>query len=205
MRDMKHIGVGLLAAAIFVTPLVAGPVTYTVNLPGNSPAGSSGQFTYDGTMFTNFIVDWNGNAFDLTPSANNPTLVNAGATCLAGYSGPQFGFAIMTQSGLPSSCGGLPISFYVEADLMFPPQTLSFAALYETAGNATAYSVSGYNPIPGNPPPPVIRALIGPWSVTAQSETPEPSSFKLLFLALLLITVRWLTRGRRANRWQGTN
>jgi hypothetical protein len=133
---MKNLTALLLVAAM---PLAAGSIEYTIDVPGvPSSLLSSATFTYDGSRFTDFIVVWRGDTFDLTASANAPTFVNAPASCYSGYSGPQLGFALMTQA-LPS-CNGIPITYQFIADVGAGappphPQDVFFEGQYPINGN----------------------------------------------------------------------
>ena len=66
-------------------------------------APTSGSFTYDGTTFSNFLMEWDGVQFDLTAAANSPT-VNTTPNCGPGASGPLASFDLLSLSvpGCPS-------------------------------------------------------------------------------------------------------
>lgn len=83
---MKILAAILLATTATV-PALAGPIVYSIQfyytsapLVWTSPGldAPSGSFTYDpddpGAGISNFIVDWGSATFDLTTSANNPSL-----------------------------------------------------------------------------------------------------------------------------------
>jgi len=58
---------------------------------------TSGSFTYDAKSgFSNFTVLWNGLKFDLTESANHPTISSSG--CKSEMSNAAYSFALMSQS-----------------------------------------------------------------------------------------------------------
>lgn len=88
-RIMFAAGIGVFASA-------AAPITYIINFTGPSPLPASGSFVYDADVpaFTNFVVNWNGIAFDLTDSANSPTAEPT--SCAAGVTGPAATFILMT-------------------------------------------------------------------------------------------------------------
>ena len=128
-----------LFCLISAMPLYAGPINYTVNVPGApSSLFSSASFAYDGSSFTNFFVDWRGLTFDLTASANSPTFLNVPPSCYSGYTGPQLGFALITET-LPL-CNGTSIIYQFVADVgagtpPAPPQDVYFEGQYPSGVN----------------------------------------------------------------------
>jgi hypothetical protein len=107
MREKLRVGCLVLIAAAFALPTHADTITtYTINFTttSGSPTPLSGSFTYDSTtpLFTDFLVTWNGNTFNLTAEANSPTTGSSG--CLGEASSPAYGFSMMSTS---LNCGGL--------------------------------------------------------------------------------------------------
>lgn len=75
----------------------AAPIVYTINFApeyGNAPTSAS--FLYDSVVpqFTDFFVLWEGITFDLTASANAPTIEGT-LDCLVGLTGPAASFALL--------------------------------------------------------------------------------------------------------------
>jgi hypothetical protein len=93
----------LFASAL---PAFATPVTYSMSFTGGLYIGNqfeafapeSGSFTYSATAgFSNFTVDYDGDVFDLTASANAPTVCVNFSNCSIGD--PATGFnLLMTHS-----------------------------------------------------------------------------------------------------------
>ncbi len=115
MRSFHYCTIGLVFVVVLCgcfllsgLPAYADIITnYKINFTaatGTAPVTVS--FTYDSTtpLFTNFLVTWNGNTYNLTAEANSPTLGGSG---FGGESStPAYGFGIMssslTYSGLKS-------------------------------------------------------------------------------------------------------
>jgi hypothetical protein len=77
---------------------------------GPGPLPTSGSFTYDDStnQFSSFQVVWEGNAFDLTASANSPFIGNSGPACIGGSTGAQATLLLMTVcAGAPSGWGAV--------------------------------------------------------------------------------------------------
>jgi hypothetical protein len=73
--------------------------TYDINFTGvRTLLPTSGSFTYDSTIpqFTNFIVDWGGDAFDMTSTANNPSVQGSIPPCVGANTGAAATFAILS-------------------------------------------------------------------------------------------------------------
>ena len=67
-------------AAICAPAAHAGTLTtYNITFTGGSPNPTMGSFTYDSTnpQFSNYTVIWDGITFDLTSSANSPTIIGS--------------------------------------------------------------------------------------------------------------------------------
>jgi hypothetical protein len=81
---------------------------YTINFTGSSILPTSGSFTYDSAMpgLSNFIVVWDGFTFNLTSSANNPTVVPPLPGCVPAGAGPAESFALL--SGCASGTWAAP-------------------------------------------------------------------------------------------------
>lgn len=132
--------IGLLGAAADAT---AAPILYNINFTGGSPNPTSGSFRYDaaaaiGAQFSLFNVVWNGIAFDLTASANNPEQIGTG--CPAGPTSATF-FDVL--SGV-SQC--TPVSAGRRWFVGIAGANLSVFSMCEQAANNSACSEqTGYH------------------------------------------------------------
>jgi hypothetical protein len=110
VNEKLRISCLLIIVAAFSAAAHADTITnYTIDFTttSGSPTPLSGSFTFDLTtpLFTNFLVTWNGNTYNLTAEANSPT--TGGSGCTGEASNPAYGFGIMSMSLL---CSG-PTSF----------------------------------------------------------------------------------------------
>jgi PEP-CTERM motif len=165
-------------------------ITFTLT-PGYTTLPASGSFTYDSTnpQFSNFLVSWAGNTFDLTAGANSPTVTGSG--CTGEASTPSFGFTLMSQSA--SGCSS-PIFYYwsgiFEADeyseFAFGLGNSNTGYSEDYFSNSIRASFSGSEPVG-----------TGTWSISPTSTvtTPEPSVF--LLLGIGIFALRGIRRGLR--------
>jgi hypothetical protein len=176
----------LLIALACSLPAWSSATTYDINftLGGGTPAPTAGSFTYDPTVgFSNFVVDWFGQTFDLTSTANAGLFIG-GTGCNTESNTPQYAFLILTKaltgcsvlyfwSGGGSNSGGVDFTF---------------SAVSGT--NADHVQVS--NPFP---PDGTLEAG-GSWTLTqvSSTSTPEPATLGVTLLAGLAL----LGRKRRA-------
>src|SRR5215831_7688655 len=71
----------------YVMPVTASVMHYNISFAGVADLVSilptAGSFDYDAAhpTFTNFVVVWNGVPFDLTSSANSPSIFGSPTTC----------------------------------------------------------------------------------------------------------------------------
>jgi hypothetical protein len=170
----------LLVAAGVSLPVHADIITsYTINftIASGSPAPISGSFNYDSTTpgFTDFLVNWDGFVYDLTASANSPSI--AGTGCAGEASTPAYAFAIMSQS--LTSCTYASIDSYFWQGNVYAPATPpdSFVFNYEGAGNSDAIYALGTRRVSG-------PLAYGAWTITP---TPEPSGIYILGTGLLAV------------------
>src|SRR5579862_2814316 len=138
----------LLFGAIFSTlPVMASPISYTMGFTlQNGIAPTAGSFIYDpatGT-FSSFTVTWDGDVWNLTSSANNPTISSPGPPCIGGLTGGAASFA-MLSGGCFLGVPGVSNSW-----LAGPPpqgQTTEKFNFQTTGSSTTSIAVfSGQNP-----------------------------------------------------------
>jgi hypothetical protein len=166
---------------------LASPVSYTIDGTVSSTHGIfaplTGSFNYDSTLtdsFSNLSVDWDGFNFDLTSSANNPTL-GAASTCIGGSTGAAATFAFL-------NCGYAGAWFAAEDTTTGVP----FVALIgrDTSGGAnTATIQAGTAPGPSN--------IADSGDLTIAQVVPEPSTTALMLIGLCLVVRRQRTRMHR--------
>jgi hypothetical protein len=166
----------ILAVAFLSIPVYADNYTIqfksTNAVPGYPSVPSSGSFTYDGTAFTNFLVEFDGIQFDLTAHANSP-VVNTTADCSPGVSGPLASFGVLSLN-VPG-CPTVTFEWYVT-----DPTTFYFVSLDADGRNPVYFlgNTSSLAPIgfPGGS---------GAWTITdtSVSTVPELSSLPLLLTA----------------------
>lgn len=185
----RYVAISVFCWLAFAVGLTAAPITYTINFDilNGAPIAPSGQFTYDvgaplGSQFSNFTVTWRDDTFDLTTTANAPTLMGSGIL-------PNPCFASADSAGVfealanPSNCAPLSSGWIAQAAAAndefawflipksFAP-TLFFDDL-NVSGSATSIVDSS-----------------GSWTVTA---TPEPSTFGIVMFGLCAL---WYTTRR---------
>lgn len=158
-------------------PALAAPLYYTINSTILSThdiyTPMTGSFDYDPTLtdsFTNFTVGWDGITFDLTSSANNPTLGSA-STCIGGSTGAAATFAFL-------NCGN-GAAWYAAEDTT---TDLGFVALIgrDTPGGAnTAIIQAGPSPSGSN--------IADSGIFTIAQVVPEPRSYALMLIGLCLV------------------
>jgi hypothetical protein len=178
-----------LLVSLGLIALVARPVqatdvitTYTINFTTTSGAApASGSFSYDSTnpQFTNFIVNWDGFSFDLTSSANSPSVGPSG--CPGEASTPLYGFELITQT-IPTSCGQASVSYIWGATTPGPGASFVF----EANANSQAEQIAQVTHDIGQNP----ADAVGSWAVSTAAVS-EPSSLILLGSALgLMVSAR---------------
>jgi len=133
-------------AAVAAFSAQAAPSTYFVNFTGAGDLPGLGVFTYDDTAanFSNFLVSWGGNVFDMTAAANSPVV---GGACAGATASAATGFALMNHG----MCGGL---FYrwggnqtqVSSSFLFYSETLALPA--QTGATIATQGPGGNSLIP---------------------------------------------------------
>jgi hypothetical protein len=194
---LHKLGITALLIASFGAPAALADIpdlkTYTINFTttSGSPSPTTGTFTYDPdtATFTAFTVEWDGLSFDLTASANSPTVGFSIPSCITGTGGAA-SFALMTGSCAP------PPSFGQtdwQADASGHDATFGF--ITEVMGCCDLVVYGNASPIDA----PTVHAF-GTWTVTQQtSPVPEPSSLILLAPVCALLARRRIgTALRRA-------
>jgi hypothetical protein len=179
---MKRCAVALLGLLATV-PVQGSIITFVVyfQTTTGSPAPATATFSGDDVtqVFTNFTVNWNGITFDLTSSANAPTI--GGTGCPGADSTPLYGFSILIQE-----CSG--------ATYQWNAATVSngdsyFAFVETNSGNNFIFATVS---LPGTP----VAAASGTWFTT---ELPEPGTLEMLIGGgMLLIGVGLIRRKRPA-------
>jgi hypothetical protein len=161
----------LLPTAVAFVPALKADVfdlqSYTINFNlnnGHAPAPTAGSFTYDpdNHTFSNFLVTWDGIQFDLTNSANNPTVVGSALNCITGTGGAA-SFAFMT-----GSCASNQFISWDGVSNQF-----SFGDVEGAAGFVIVGTSSSSSSDLGN----------GGWTVTQQTTSPVPEPSSLILLA----------------------
>ena len=171
----------LLAAATLSMPLRAAPTTYRINFTTQSgTAPTSGSFTYDpSTGFSNFIVVWNGQTYNLTSAANSPTSPTP-TGCPNEAPTSAYGFIIMSQT---PTCPGGRYNW-----LGIPSSPSSFGFVVDLG--------SGDDDIVSSGPGSSGATSFGGWSITPETPpaTPAPASLILALIGLASIAVFYAVR-----------
>jgi hypothetical protein len=185
----------LVSLLLFVSACAfAAPVTYTMAFTGGlyhangqfEPfAPEAGSFTYDpGSGFSNFNVLYDGDIFDLTASANAPTVCISFSNCSTGD--PATGFNLLTT-----------YNNWIADENFLGPNVLTILTLSPFGGDA----ISATGPVfPGfqsccAPP------RTGTFTITA---TPEPSTLKTFSTTALVLFSFAELRLRKAKRLMGS-
>jgi len=176
----QHILLGMLILTAGLAQ--ASPISYTqtFNLQSGSPAPSGASFTYDAatSTFTNFRVTWDGVAFDLASSANNPVIALPELACLGGATGGAASFILVSGGcyhsgpGPSNTFGGFPSG---------PPGFARFQ--YNAQDGVSGITISGTAADSSG------NAAFGQWSIPAAAATPEPSTWFLSSFALLSLFI----------------
>jgi hypothetical protein len=185
--------IALLFGAAFAQPGFADNYTIIFTTDAGSPA-PSGSFTYDasaplGSQFTNFIVDWDGYAIDLTANANNPSASGCGTSSSAA----AFSFLNGSVPCSPNTTGNYwesqtdapgPSGF---ADFLLadegppPPPTLNNPDPPPTT--FIIFGLAGNNTVANSG---ITGFANGTWTIT-DTTTPEPSYLILMSTGLLAV------------------
>jgi PEP-CTERM motif-containing protein len=187
---LGHIGSGVLlfSAALVASIASASPVQYTLGFSVQSGIGpTAGSFTYDAvtTTFTDFKVTWDGFVWDLTNSANNPSITGS-LGCLGGLTGAAASFAQLSGACLHSGPG--PGNSWLAGNDQPPFQAFKFDTGQAGVGEIliTGAALNGQLNPTGN-------HGTGQWSITA---APEPGSWALLTVGASILAL--MRRHRRS-------
>ena len=181
MKFSLSLLMGLVGAAATAS---AGPILYNINFTTASGiAPTSGSFLYDDAAanpFASFLVVWNGMSFDLTASANHPTVTNGCDPATPGTATGQDSFAALFTVGTP--CSG-PLEWRAIRDI--PNSVFIFSDNLQNVSDP-ALTVSGQGPANSQ-----IATANGSFSAVAA--VPEPSQAWLMFGGGVLLAV-WRRR-----------
>jgi hypothetical protein len=188
---IRHqLGIGALLVTAFCDPVAKADLldatTYTINFEGTGTLPTAGSFTYDPDTsgFTNFFVTWIGLSFDLTSSANAPSMSPTIPSCLTGLSGGAASFALL--SGACSAFWGATSEEIVTANFSF-----------HTEDGSNFLNVFDNLTIPFDFQP--MTQAFGGWTITAEA-TPVPEPSSLIFFSASLLSVAFMARKRIASR-----
>jgi hypothetical protein len=142
----------------------------------SGPAPASGSFKYDPLVgFSEFIVIWGGDIFDLTSAANAPTLSAGSTGCAGRASTQQYGFIINSETAL-----GCTPSYAWDGSFDGTGFT-SFTFALSVLANADSIGQTQF--VGQHQTPPNAH---GTWSLS-ETAVPEPGSLTYMLLASLTI------------------
>jgi len=155
--------------------------TYTIDFTTTSGIAPTGSFTYDSTTgtFSNFLVMWAGDTFDLTAAANGVLIIGTGTGCNGESSTGSYGFAILSQT----LTGCAPTLGWIA----YPEDGFSEFVIYATTSTPSGGTVGDYinaGTYSNNYPP----VSTGTWTIPFTA-VPEPTPWMLLGAGLLALAV----------------
>jgi hypothetical protein len=176
---------------ILAMPGLAG--TLYINFATTSgPAPVSGSFKYDPLLgFSGFIVEWGGDIFDLTASANTPTLSTGSTGCADRASTPHYGFAINSETA-----SGCSPSYRWDGSFDGTGFT-SFSFGLFALGNTDTIGQTQF--VGQHLTPPNAH---GTWSVS-ETPVPEPGSLALMLLGTLAVVAKSSRSLTKMRQWCG--
>jgi hypothetical protein len=175
----RRLAIAILFVAVCVPIAVAGTIHYTITFSGGSILPAAGSFNYDpdSPHFTDFIVQWDNETFDLTESANAPLISQYYDTdpWFQGKTGAAATFRMLSCSSSP--CNGWTVFWHgANSPINYPgwgrfefeafgPQSQLINVAWNSTHHDTTYGTWYY--------------ANGTWSIV-----PEPSLMLLLGLGL---------------------
>lgn len=139
---------------------------YAINFTGSPTFPTAASFTYDPdtATFSSFVITWDGLLFDLTSSANFPTLSATPPPCIGSLTGGAATYALLS-----GACSPAPGDFTTAWGAHLQPDPIFEFATFDATSWIRVY---GFNtPQYGN------DAGGGDWTITPSSGTaPEPDT-----------------------------
>jgi hypothetical protein len=199
---VRVVGALVILSSIFAaasTPALADnyQIIFTTEAGGIAP--SSGTFTWNGSEFSNFIVDWDGTVSNFTSSANDPGLSGFGSNCSSAAATPAYGWAIMSQTAV---CAGATTGYGWGAQFEngLPGNSSFFFSMGVEKGGDTTFDALFVNRQTCSAPScENTLSSSGGWSIAeinpnGPEPTPEPASISLLLTAILSLAVMTIRR-----------
>jgi hypothetical protein len=152
----------------------AGSVLYNINFSGTSMLPTSGSFIYDATTetFSDFLITWEGQTYDLTAAANDPYIY---ADPCAGLAGGAASFAALSGNCEAQAGGVAWIAGNQLYDEPFAPASNYFGITTDAPPlPSLAFTVNG------TPIAEVETNVSGGLTIIA---VPEPSTVLLVLIA----------------------
>jgi hypothetical protein len=197
---IKTLAISLLAIVAVSLPAHATAIEYSIDFTLSEFSvllPTSGSFDYDPTVgFTNFIVNWDGQTFDLTTAANDLTLIADPPTgCGPTGSGYQPAYAFQILTGTAAGCDAHYAWAGTNSDFLGYDE---FSFVLNPGGTSRSQDVIAQeNPISSGP---FYDVASGSWTVTEESSTsaPEPGTLgMMLFGGLAFAGTKLGTAARR--------
>jgi len=191
--------IGLAGTAV---SLQAAPILYNINFTGGTPPATSGSFTYDasqptGSQFSNFIVVWEGDTFDLTGEANHPMVDGSG--CAASPTSATY-FAALSGT---SECGAnSALNWNGMVDPIVGPPTLDTFVICDATQTEQVGCIGGngdylYDGTDTTSAQTSYVSTAGKLTISAATvATPEPSTAYLILPSL--VALAFVARRRNA-------
>jgi hypothetical protein len=170
---LAALGIFTACSSIFAPDAYAGPIQYNITFTtGSGIAPTAGSFLYDsaaplGSRFSSFSVTWDAAIFDLSASANNPSIDFVGGACSDDAFSLMSGTACTAHAlGVPEWLGSTsyfgpsdPVSFeFFDEDVFAADRTM---IVDRTArGPASESGRGGWTVAPSGTPVPEPGSLI---------------------------------------------
>ena len=166
--------------ALFASSTVsAAPIHYDINftLFGGGPAPTAGGFDYDSSThaISNFAIDWDNLTFDLTASANSPSVNTSAYPSSCAASGGELAFDALSHA---PCIVALPLAHFVWDTTVTSGQALFIFHIFDTAQD----EIKIFSPPVADRDPQFAN---GTWTVSQSTTTvPEPATVALLGMGL---------------------